>query len=108
MTALLTDPAPIWRVLESIPDPEFGINIVDLGLIYSVECADGDVKIVMTLTTPTCPAGGWIHEGVRTAVGKLQGTKRVQVDLVFDPAWNADMLSDAAREELGWKPKGVS
>ena len=96
------DAAEVWRVLESIPDPEFGINIVDLGLIYSVECTGAGVKVVMTLTTPTCPSGGWIEEGVRAAVSSIDGVKNVQVDLVFDPAWNTAMLSARAREQLGW------
>lgn len=95
------DPAGIWRALETIPDPEFGISIVDLGLIYSVECAQGDVKVVMTLTTPTCPSGGWIHGGVQTAIQELPGVKNVRVDLVFEPRWNTAMLSDNARRQLG-------
>ena len=103
MTDPLLDNATVWRALESIPDPEFGINIVDLGLIYSVECSDGNVKVIMTLTTPTCPSGGWIHEGVQTALRHLPGAKNVQVDLVFEPPWNTAMLTDAARRQLGWK-----
>lgn len=102
MTTMPCDCDKVWRVLESIPDPEFGINIVDLGLIYSVECADGAVKVVMTLTTPTCPSGGWIQDGVHAAIQGMEGVKSVQVDLVFDPAWNTEMLSDHARQQLGW------
>ena len=105
MTDTLPDNATVWQALESIPDPEFGINIVDLGLIYSVECTDGDVKVIMTLTTPTCPSGGWIHEGVQTALRHLPGAKNVQVDLVFEPPWNTAMLTHAARRQLGWKPE---
>lgn len=96
------DTADVWRVLESIPDPEFGINIVDLGLIYSVECSEADVKVVMTLTTPTCPSGGWIEDGVRAALEGMEGVKNVRVEVVFDPAWNTAMLSARAREQLGW------
>jgi metal-sulfur cluster biosynthetic enzyme len=100
-------PAPfesddVWRALATIPDPEFGINIVDLGLIYSVECADGDVHVTMTLTTPTCPSGSWIHEGVQTALQQLPDVKNTKVDLVFDPPWTPEMLSAQARRELGW------
>ena len=102
MTDSLPDNATVWQALESIPDPEFGINIVDLGLIYSVECAEGDVKVIMTLTTPTCPSGGWIHEGVRAAVQGMSGVREATVDLVFDPAWNTGMLSAAAKQQLGW------
>ena len=103
MTAISIDSETVWQALASIPDPEFGISIVDLGLIYSVECARENVHVVMTLTTPTCPSGGWIHEGTRAALQQLPGVRDVRVDLVFEPAWNTAMLSPAAREQLGWK-----
>lgn len=98
------DMESIWQALASIPDPEFGISIVDLGLIYSVECARGDVHVVMTLTTPTCPSGGWIHEGTRAALQQLPGVRDVRVDLVFEPVWNTAMLTPVARDQLGWEP----
>lgn len=93
----------VWEALRSIPDPEFGINIVDLGLIYSVECRDADVSVVMTLTTPTCPSGSWIYEGTKEALKGLPGVGEVSVSMVFDPAWNTAMLSQEARRQLGWK-----
>ena len=102
MTDTIPETATIWQALESIPDPEFGISIVDLGLIYSVECVDGEVKVVMTLTTPTCPSGGWIHGGVEPALQQLPGVTRVRVDLVFKPAWTPAMLSEKAQRQLGW------
>lgn len=92
-----------WAILRTIPDPEFGVSIVDLGLIYSVRCAGGELQVVMTLTTPTCPSGGWIQEGVRAALANLPGVRSVAVDLVFDPAWTPAMLSDEARRALGWR-----
>lgn len=92
----------VWLALGRILDPEFGVSIVDLGLIYSVECAEGDVHVVMTLTTPSCPAGSWIHEGVRTALQQLAGVKNVRVDLVFEPVWNAAMITAEGRAQLGW------
>ena len=97
------DAETVWQALASIPDPEFGISIVDLGLIYSVECTNGDVRVVMTLTTPTCPSGGWIHEGTSAALRQLPGVKNVSVELVFEPPWNTARLSPAAREQLGWE-----
>lgn len=99
------DPQTVWNTLASIPDPEFGINLVDLGLIYSVEVADGDVHVVMTLTTPTCPSGSWMYDGVKAAVEALEGVRALKVDLVFEPAWTPEMLSAAAREQLGWQPQ---
>jgi metal-sulfur cluster biosynthetic enzyme len=102
MNDVVPDNAAAWAALASIPDPEFGINIVDLGLIYSVDCADGNVNVVMTLTTPTCPSGSWIHEGTEAALRALAGAKNVRVDLVFEPPWTTEMLSANARHQLGW------
>lgn len=96
------DSKPIWNALAAIPDPEFGINLVDLGLIYSVECDDRRIHVVMTLTTVTCPSGGWMHEGVKTAVENIAEGREVQVDLVFEPPWSPEMLSDSAKRQLGW------
>jgi metal-sulfur cluster biosynthetic enzyme len=101
MTGTLPDNATVWRTLESIPDPEFGINIVDLGLIYSVECTDGDIAVTMTLTTPSCPSGGWIYEGTKEALARLPGAKSVRVVMVFEPPWNPAMLSETAQRQLG-------
>ena len=92
----------VWLTHASIPDPEFGINLVDLGLIYQVECIDGGVKVVMTLTTPMCPSGAWIHEGTDAALRQIPGVKEVRVDLVFEPRWHTGMLSVNARRQLGW------
>lgn len=94
----------IWERLRTILDPEFGVNIVDLGLIYSVEVAGRQANVTMTLTTPNCPAGSWIVEGVRRAVANSPDVAKSQVNLVFDPRWNAEMLSDAARRQLGLAP----
>jgi metal-sulfur cluster biosynthetic enzyme len=101
MRAATPDNEAIWQLLRSIPDPEFGINIVDLGLIYSVESTAGEVKVVMTLTTRNCPAGSWIYEGIKRAVAELPGVKKCEVSLVFDPHWSTAMLSEVARHQLG-------
>jgi metal-sulfur cluster biosynthetic enzyme len=95
------DSAAVWDVLRSIPDPEFGVNIVDLGLIYGVKCKDGDIAVTMTLTTPNCPSGGWIYEGTKQALADLPGAKKVEVAMVFDPPWSPEMLSEAANRQLG-------
>jgi metal-sulfur cluster biosynthetic enzyme len=95
----------VWDVLRTIPDPEFGINIVDLGLIYGVEVNDGAIAVTMTLTTPACPSGGWIYEGAKGALERLPGAKAVNVAMVFDPQWTPDMLSATAREQLGWSAR---
>lgn len=96
------DASAAWRALSAILDPEFAISIVDLGLIYSVECTEGNLHVVMTLTTPTCPSGSWIHQGAEQALRALPGAREVRVDLVFEPPWNTAMLSAEARRQLGW------
>jgi metal-sulfur cluster biosynthetic enzyme len=100
-TITKTDAAAVWDALRGIPDPEFGINIVDLGLIYSVECNDGDIDVTMTLTTPSCPSGNWIHEGAKVALAHLPGVRNVNVAMVFDPMWTPEMLSESAQRQLG-------
>ncbi len=95
------DSTAVWDALRSIPDPEFGVNIVDLGFIYSVECTDGDIAVTMTLTTPSCPSGGWIYEGAKEALARLPGVKNVNVAMVFDPPWTPAMLSESAQRQLG-------
>ncbi|MEO6992474.1 MAG: iron-sulfur cluster assembly protein [Lacunisphaera sp.] len=95
------DSNAVWDVLRSIPDPEFDVNIVDLGLIYSVDCKDGDVVVTMTLTTPNCPSGSWIYEGSKEALERMPGVGKVTVNMVFDPVWTPEMLSEAAQRKLG-------
>lgn len=95
------DTAAVWAALRSIPDPEYGINIVDLGLIYAVECQNGNIAVTMTLTTPNCPSGEWIYEGVKTALNQLPGAAKAEVAMVFEPPWTPDLLSAAARHQLG-------
>jgi metal-sulfur cluster biosynthetic enzyme len=102
MITMAPETTAVWQALGTILDPEFAISIVDLGLIYSVECTAGNVRVVMTLTTPTCPSGSWIREGAEHAVRALEGVTSVQVELVFDPAWTTAMLSADARRQLGW------
>lgn len=93
----------IWEMLKTIPDPEFGINIVDMGLIYSVESKEDDhIHVIMTLTTPNCPSGDWIYEGVKTAMNQLTDEEKVQVDMVFEPPWTPEKLSDFGKQQLGF------
>ncbi len=94
----------IWKILATIPDPEFGIDIVSLGLIYEVTCSEGSVHVVMTLTTPTCPSGGWMVEGARRAVQSIAGVTSAEISLVFEPPWSPVMLHENARAALGWAP----
>ena len=92
----------IRESLRQIVDPEIGINIVDLGLIYETSIDDnGLVAITMTLTSPGCPLSGYIGTAVESAVTDLEGVKEVDVDIVWSPAWNPSMMSEDAKLELG-------
>lgn len=93
----------ILTALKHVLDPEIGLNIVDLGLIYNVRVEDGNVHIKMTMTTPGCPLHESISRGAEEAVRHLPGVESVKVDLVWDPPWTPDRMSDWARKQLGWK-----
>lgn len=89
--------------LTQVDDPELGINIVDLGLVYEVHIRDeGDVQVVMTLTTPFCPVGPSIKQQVGNVIKRdLDGVSKVEVQFTFNPPWDKDMMSEDAKAELG-------
>ena len=89
--------------LKEVIDPELGVNIVDLGLIYEIETADdNNVAIKMTLTFPGCPAGPYIIAQVHQVVEDLEGVEDVDVEIVWDPAWSPEMMSEEIRMEYGY------
>ena len=89
-------------VLQSIYDPEIPVDIYELGLIYDVQVSDqGDVKILMTLTTPNCPVAESLPAEVREKTRSLDEVKEVEVELTFDPPWSKDLMSEEAKLELG-------
>ena len=91
----------IYEALKHIYDPEVGINIVDMGLIYSLDIADSKVDVTMTLTSPGCPAGPQILSQVDSAIKALEGVEDVDIKVVWSPPWSPDMLSEEARDQLG-------
>ena len=95
----------VWNVLHTCYDPEIPVNIVDLGLVYNCEIKDDgdgvDILIQMTLTAPGCGMGPVIAEEVKQKLLSLSGAKSVNVELVWEPQWNQDMMSDAAKLQLG-------
>jgi metal-sulfur cluster biosynthetic enzyme len=96
-------PERVREALRHVIDPELGINVVDLGLVYDVTLQDGDVSIAMTMTTPACPLGETLSEQAEATIRRnVPGVKSVMVDLVWDPPWRPAMMSDAAKEQLGW------
>jgi metal-sulfur cluster biosynthetic enzyme len=97
----MPDQETIYGALKQIHDPEVGINIVDMGLIYGLEIEDSKVGVYMTLTSPACPAGPQILSQIDTKVRELEGVEEVDVNVVWTPPWTPDMLSDEAKDELG-------
>jgi FeS assembly SUF system protein len=103
----MTDPAEIRQkvveMLSTIYDPEIPVNIYELGLVYGVDVSeDGDVTVTMTLTTPNCPVAGSMPGEVESRVGTVPGVRQVAVDLVWDPPWSPERMSEAAKLELGF------
>ncbi len=90
----------IRYILEDVIDPEMGVNIIDLGLIYDIKIVEREIWIKMTLTSPGCPAGPEIINNVKLSILKLKEVDKVDVQLVWMPMWNSEMMTDEAREEL--------
>ncbi len=91
----------IVGVLKTVRDPEIPVDIHSMGLIYGIELDGGEVRIEMTLTTPNCPVAESLPNEVKEKVAALDGVDTVQVDLVWDPPWTVEKLSEAARLEMG-------
>lgn len=93
----------IINMLKTVYDPEIPVNIYDLGLIYRIDLQDdGFLNIDMTLTAPNCPAADFIMEDVRQKIESVEGITSAQVNLVFEPEWDKDMMTDEAKLELGF------
>jgi len=92
----------ILSVLKTVYDPEIPVDIFNLGLIYGVECNEnGKVEITMTLTAPNCPMADYILEDVKMKTAAIEGVSSVDVELVFQPEWDREMMSEEAKLELG-------
>jgi metal-sulfur cluster biosynthetic enzyme len=92
----------VRAVLRDVVDPEVGLDVVALGLVYGIEAREGDVRVELTLTTPACPLGEQIAADAERRITALPGVARAQVELVWDPPWTPERMSDAARRALGW------
>jgi metal-sulfur cluster biosynthetic enzyme len=91
----------ILEALKSVKDPELNINVVDLGLVYTVQTRESEVDVEMTLTSPACPVGPEILRNSVTVLEQLEGVTKANVKLVMSPPWSPDRMSDEARDELG-------
>lgn len=92
----------IYDILRKVIDPEVGINVVDLGLVYGVESDDQHITVDMTMTTAACPLGAYIANQAQTFLQQSFPDTEVTVNLVWEPAWTPDMMTDAAKKQLGW------
>lgn len=90
-------------MLRTVFDPEIPVDVYSLGLVYSIDLADdGSLSVDMTLTAPNCPAADFILEDVRIKLESIDGVKSVTINLVFEPEWDKDMMSEEAKLELGF------
>jgi metal-sulfur cluster biosynthetic enzyme len=97
------DESEVWEALRGVSDPEIGESVVDLGLVYRVECAPGRVHVEMTMTSPACPMSGSIAEEAESAIrNTCTDAREVIVNVVFDPPWTPERMSEAVRRRFGW------
>lgn len=94
----------VIEALRDVYDPELGVNIIDLGLVYGVEIDGPNIHVTMTLTTPGCPLHDMLTEAIDDALHVYLGTTgKVEVELVWDPRWSPEMITPAGLRELGWR-----
>ena len=93
----------IREALSDVIDPELGVNIVDLGLVYEISLRDRSVQIVMTMTSPMCPLAEYLKDAAEAAIrDRLPDLDRVDIAVVQDPPWDPSLMSEDARRQLGW------
>jgi len=100
-TKKLLDEKQIYEALRDVYDPEIPVNIVDLGLVYGVDIEESDVKVKMTLTFAGCGMGPYIAQQAEWRIAEIDDVDDVEVDIVFEPPWNPDMISEEGKKELG-------
>src|SRR5208283_268 len=99
---VMIDQETLVSALRTVKDPELNVNVVDLGLVYSIQTHDDQVEVEMTLTSPACPAGPEILRNAMSALEKVAGVTKADFRLVMSPPWSPERMSDAARDELGF------
>ena len=97
----MADEITLLDALKQVIDPELMINVVDLGLIYSVQQEADKVNVEMTLTSPACPAGPQIVSQAKLALEAIEGVREAEIKLVMSPPWSPDRMTDEARDQLG-------
>ncbi|HET7600583.1 MAG TPA: iron-sulfur cluster assembly protein [Gemmatimonadales bacterium] len=92
----------VRKAIRAVKDPELNLNIIDLGLVYDIDVSpEGDVVVKMTLTSPGCPSGAELIQGVRDVVADLEGVRAVDVELVWEPYWTPERMDPRVRAFLG-------
>ncbi len=97
------DEAAVREALRTVIDPEIGMNIVDLGLIYEVKVEAASIHVRMTMTSPACPMGQMIMDDIDTALARLTPAHARDIELVWTPEWTPAMMSDTAKAHFGWQ-----
>ncbi len=97
----MIDQETLLDALRKVKDPELNVNVIDLGLVYSIQAHDDQVDVEMTLTSPACPVGPEMLRNAATALEAVPGVTKANVRLVMSPPWTPEKMSDAARDELG-------
>lgn len=92
----------VLKALTEVMDPELNISLVDLGLIYDVKVEDDRVDVTMTLTAPGCPLHSVIRQNAQDRISKIEGVKKANVQVVWDPPWKPEMMSEEAKKHLGF------
>jgi len=95
----------VLKALENCLDPEIGISVVDMGFIYDVDINDDNIHVKMTLTNPGCPMARMISHDVEETVKGMKGVKKAEIELMWEPRWTPDRLSDKAKKILSYKNK---
>ena len=91
----------VRKALRTVKDPELGLDLVVLGLVYDIEIDDADVKATISLTSPMCPVAGQILDDARGAIAAIEGVGKAEVELTFDPPWTPDRIAPLIRSSLG-------
>ncbi len=97
------DIEPLWAALREVLDPEVGVNIVDLGLVYALRRLGRVVELELTMTSAACPMAGLVEDDARAALEAASPDSEIRVRLVWDPPWSPEMMSERARLTLGWE-----
>ena len=97
----MVDKERVKQALTEVIDPEIGLDIINLGLVYDIEVMENRVHVKMTLTVPGCPLGNFILSQAKEKVEEIDGVEEAEIELVWDPPWNINMVSEKAKKQLG-------